>query len=64
MARARKGERFAELARDNSDSVTAKSYGHSWTLTRKAFWTQQLENQVWDQPKGYITDPIPIKAGF
>ena len=29
VARARKGERFAEMARDNSDSVTAKSYGRA-----------------------------------
>ena len=27
VARARKGERFAEMARDNSDSVSAKSMG-------------------------------------
>lgn len=63
VARARKGERFPELARDNSDSVTAKSFG---TLDpyKKGFLDPSLENQVWDKPKGYVTDPIPVKAGF
>ncbi len=63
VARARKGERFPELARDNSDSVTAKSFG-ALDPYKKGNLDPSLENQVWDKPKGYVTDPIPVKAGF
>jgi peptidyl-prolyl cis-trans isomerase SurA len=63
VARARKGERFPELARDNSDSLTAKSYG-ALDPYKKGFLDKPLEDAVWTQPKGYVTDPIPVKAGF
>ena len=63
VARARKGERFAEMARDNSDSVTAKSFG-ALDPYKKGVLDPALESQVWDKPKGYVTDPIPVKAGF
>jgi peptidyl-prolyl cis-trans isomerase SurA len=63
VARARKGERFPELARDNSDSITAKSFG-ALDPYRKGSRDTSLESQVWDKPKGYVTDPIPVKAGF
>lgn len=63
VARSRKGERFAELARDNSDAVTAKSLGELPPYTKGAM-SQQLEELVWNQPKGYITDPIKTPAGF
>src|SRR5580704_8068547 len=63
VARARKGERFPELARDNSDSVTAKTMG-ILDPYKKGILDPTLESQVWDKPKGYVTDPIPIKAGF
>ena len=63
VARARKGERFPELARDNSDSITAKSFG-LLDPYKKGILDPTLESQVWDQPKGHVTDPIPVKAGF
>ena len=63
VARARKGERFPELARDNSDAITAKSMG-LLDPYKKGVLDPTLETQVWDKPKGYVTDPIPIKAGF
>src|SRR5450755_74417 len=63
VARARKGERFPELARDNSDSITAKSFG-ALDPYKKGNLDESLESQVWDKPKGYVTDPIPVKAGF
>jgi len=63
VARARKGERFPELARDNSDSITAKSFG-ALDPYKKGILDPSLESQVWDKPKGYVTDPIPVKAGF
>lgn len=63
VARARKGERFAEMARDNSDSVTAKSMGEL-SPYKKGVMPSNLEDAVWNQPKGYITDPIRVPAGF
>jgi parvulin-like peptidyl-prolyl isomerase len=63
VARARKGERFAEMARDNSDAVTAKNFGDLGGF-KKGELQPALENAVWSQPKGYITDPIKIENGF
>jgi len=63
VAKARRGERFAEMARDNSDSVTAKSMGELPPY-KKGQMSKNLEDAVWDQPKGYITDPIKTPSGF
>ncbi len=63
VARARKGERFAEMARDNSDAVTAKNFGDLGGF-KKGELQAKLENAVWNQPKGYVTDPIKIDNGF
>lgn len=64
VGRARKGERFAEMARDNSDSLTAKSLGEFPAPFKKGMLSANLEDAVWNQPKGYITDPIKTSNGF
>jgi parvulin-like peptidyl-prolyl isomerase len=64
VARARKGERFAEMARDNSDSLTAKSMGEFPAPFKKGMLSKNLEDSVWSQPKGYITDPVRTSNGF
>jgi peptidyl-prolyl cis-trans isomerase SurA len=61
--RARKGERFAEMARDNSDAVSNKNLGELPPY-KKGDLAQNLEDLVWNQPKGYITDPIKTSNGF
>ena len=63
VARARKGERFPEMARDNSDALTAKGYGELPPY-KKDQMASALEEPVWNQPKGYVSDPIRIPAGF
>jgi parvulin-like peptidyl-prolyl isomerase len=63
VARARRGERFPELARDNSDSITAKTFG-ALDPYKKGDLAPALESQVWDKPKGTVTDPITVGAGF
>jgi len=63
VARARRGERFAEMARDNSDSVSAKDMG-SLPGYKKGDLAKDLEDLVWNQPKGFITDPIKRPNGF
>jgi parvulin-like peptidyl-prolyl isomerase len=63
VARARKGERFGDLVRDNSDALSAKQGGDlgGW---KKGDLRPDMEAAVWDKPKGYIADPIRVPAGF
>ena len=63
VGRARKGERFPEMARDNSDAVTAKEFGDLGGF-KKGELQPALENAVWSQPKGYVSDPIKVDNGF
>ena len=63
VARARKGERFGDLVRDNSDALSAKQGGDlgGW---KKSDLLAELAAAAWDKPKGFVTDPIRIPAGF
>lgn len=63
VARARKGEKFPELARDNSDAVTAKNYGELGGF-KKGELNSVIEGLIWSQSKGYVTDPVRVDAGF
>ncbi len=63
VARARKGERFPEMARDNSDAITNKTYGQLDPF-KKGVLAKVVEDQVWNQPKGYVTDPISTPSGY
>jgi peptidyl-prolyl cis-trans isomerase SurA len=58
VARARKGEKFFELARDNSDSVTAKSGGDLGGY-KPGEMSKDLDQIVFGHDRGYVTDPIP-----
>jgi parvulin-like peptidyl-prolyl isomerase len=57
VARARKGEKFPELARDNSDSQSAKQGGDigAW---KKGELEKALEDAVFTHDRGYVSDPI------
>jgi peptidyl-prolyl cis-trans isomerase SurA len=61
--RAKKGERFPELARDNSDALTAKSYGELGGF-KKGELNPIIDAQVWNQPKGFVTPPLRVETGF
>jgi peptidyl-prolyl cis-trans isomerase SurA len=63
VARARKGEKFGDLVRDNSDAVTAKQGGDLGGF-QKGVLRPDIEGQIWEKPKGYVTDPIKVDAGF
>jgi parvulin-like peptidyl-prolyl isomerase len=63
VARGRKGERFADLARDNSDAESAQAMGDIGGV-KKGMMDSKIESLVWDQPKGYVTDPIPVARGL
>jgi parvulin-like peptidyl-prolyl isomerase len=61
--RAKKGEKFPELARDNSDAITAKNYGELGAF-KKGELNPIIEAQVWSQPKGFVTPPLRVDNGF
>lgn len=61
--RARKNEKFADLARQYSDAETAKEDGMLGTFT-KGQLAPAIENLVFPQKKGYVTDALRITAGF
>jgi peptidyl-prolyl cis-trans isomerase SurA len=60
-ARARKGEKFSDLARDNSDDPeTAKGGGYIGGY-KKGLLQKQIEDVVFKEKKGYVTDPLKIE---
>jgi peptidyl-prolyl cis-trans isomerase SurA len=62
--RARKGEKFHELARDNSDAPSAQQGGDlgGW---RRGQLDAKIEAMVWDKERNHVTDPIPLEGrGF
>lgn len=61
--RAAKGERFSDLAKENSDSTTAQQGGELGGYT-KEFLDPVLVAAVWDLPKGGVTPPIKRDNGF
>jgi peptidyl-prolyl cis-trans isomerase SurA len=63
VACARKGEKFAELAKQYSDADSKDNYGELPPYTR-GMLRKDLEDLVFKQPKGYVTDPIKQSNGF
>jgi parvulin-like peptidyl-prolyl isomerase len=63
VERARRGERFEDLARDNSDAVTAKNGGDlgGW---KKGDLRKEIEELIWDKERNYVTDPIRTENGY
>jgi len=63
VERARRGEKFDELARENSDAVTADNGGDlgGW---KKGDLLKDIEDRIWDKEKNYVTDPIKTPNGY
>ena len=63
--RARKNEKFTDLARQYSDAPTANDDGALGTFP-KGQLAKPIEDVVFKQtnPKGYVTDPIRVANGF
>jgi len=59
--RARKGEKFADLARSYSDDDTARGGGYVGSYKR-GIMKKEIEDVVFKEKKGYITDPISIQS--
>jgi len=60
---ASKGQRFADLARDNSDASTAKD-GGALGGYKKGDLNNTIEDAVWNLPRGAVTEPIKIPTGY
>jgi parvulin-like peptidyl-prolyl isomerase len=64
VARARKGEKFGELARDHSDDPeTSRNFGELPPFKRGEL-RKEIEEIVFQQRRGYVTDPIRVPNGF
>ena len=61
--RARKGEKFTDLARQNSDAPTAANDGELGSFKRGQL-RKEIEDVVFTHDKGYITDPVKTPNGF
>lgn len=64
VARARKGtEKFGDLARQNSAAATAQQDGEFGAF-KPGELKKEIDEIVFKQNKGYVTDPIRLPAGF
>jgi len=61
--RTKKGEKFADLARQYSDAETAKEDGMLGTFKRGEL-AKQIEDIVFAQKKGYVSEPILMSKGY
>jgi peptidyl-prolyl cis-trans isomerase SurA len=61
--RGKKGEKFEDLAHNNSDAASAQQDGDIGAY-EKGKLRAEIEKTVWDQPRGYVTDPINVGNGF
>jgi peptidyl-prolyl cis-trans isomerase SurA len=59
VARARKGERFAEMAQANSDGSNA-AQGGEMPAFQKEDLRPELVTAIWNQSRGFVTDPIKV----
>jgi parvulin-like peptidyl-prolyl isomerase len=60
-ARAKKGEKFSDLARDNSDDMgTAQNGGYLGAPSKKGMMRPELEAIVFKEKKGFVTAPIKL----
>jgi len=63
VARARKGEKFGELARQYSDAETKEGFGQLPPYKRGQL-KKDIEDIAFKEKKGYVTDPIRLPNGF
>ncbi len=61
--RARKGEKFTDLARQYSDAPTATADGDLGSF-KPGDLRKEIEDVVFKQAKGYISDPVRTPNGF
>jgi peptidyl-prolyl cis-trans isomerase SurA len=64
VARARKGEKFSDLVRDNSDDPETARNGGSLPPYQRGIMSKQMEDVVFKAKKGDVTDPFKVGQGF
>ncbi len=64
VARARKGEKFSDLASANSDDTETARNGGELPPFKRGQLLKQIEDIVFKQNKGYVTDPVKVPNGF
>ena len=64
VARARKGEKFPEMAQVNSDNPNTAQQGGDMGAFEHGQLRPEIENALWNQPRGYVTDPIKMANGY
>ncbi|MCW5965841.1 MAG: peptidylprolyl isomerase [Bryobacterales bacterium] len=62
-ARAKRGEKFDQLATESSDAVSAQEGGFLGYLA-KGELNPEIEKIVFSGEKGFVTDPIKVPNGF
>ncbi len=62
-ARASKGEKFPEMAQQNSDAPSAQMGGDMPGYKKDELRTE-IVDVVWSQPRGFVTPPIKLANGF
>ena len=62
-ARAKKGEKFTELAQTSSDDTNAVNGGEMPAM-QKGELDKRVEDVLWEQPRGFVTEPIKLEKGF
>jgi parvulin-like peptidyl-prolyl isomerase len=63
VTRARKGDKFSDMARDNSDDETGKSGGYIGAVPRGQM-DKVLEDMVFKEKKGFVSDPVKRAANI
>jgi parvulin-like peptidyl-prolyl isomerase len=64
VARARKGEKFSELVRENSDDPETARSGGSLPPYGRGMMAKEMEDVVFKEKKGFVTEPFKIATGF
>ncbi len=69
VAKANKGDNFAELATANSDNTAAAQQGgvlppFTKNGTPGDHLSPELEALVWDKARGFVTDPVKLETGW
>lgn len=64
VARAKRGEKFNELARDNSDDTETAKNGGELPPFKRGDLRKEIEDAVFGQRKGFVTDMIRVPNGF
>jgi len=64
VARARKGEKFSDLVLSNSDDPETARSGVALPPYSRGMMPKPMEDVVFKEKKGYITDPFKVNQGF